>query len=380
MEIYLVGGAVRDYLLAKIRHSFTNPTDESRYWAEVEKDWVVVGSTPEQMLQQGYRRVGKSFPVFLHPKTQEEYALARIERKTGKGYTGFECYAKPDVTLEDDLKRRDLTINAIAMKVANQDYAHAMVIDPYFGMNDLNNRIFRHVSAAFSEDPVRILRVARLASRFEDFNIASETLELMRQMVEEGEVDALVPERVWQEMMRALQERAPWRFFETLEQSHAKNKLFPQVTVTPKKEILKYAISKDATATIRFAILLSDLSPKAVEDLCQQYAIPNEFRDLAILVTTFRHYYVNIFKLSPEEILNVFERTDAFRRKERFDQFLLACSYIEKLDAKNQKFLETVLSKMMTIDNKSLVAQGLKGNEFADALRKLRLEIIERSL
>jgi tRNA nucleotidyltransferase (CCA-adding enzyme) len=303
VKIYLVGGAVRDQLLGL-------PVKE--------RDWVVVGATPKQMLDLGYKPVGKDFPVFLHPKTHEEYALARTERKISKGYTGFEFYADPSVSLEDDLKRRDLTINAIA-KTPEGD-----LIDPFHGKKDLEDKILRHVSEAFAEDPVRILRVARFASRFGAFTIHHTTMDLMRKIVQAGEVDALVKERVWQELQRALGLPFPWRFFEVLQDSTALAILFPEIKMDALQR-LKTVVTLSVKEEIRFAALLSSLDETIIENLCERIKAPSIYKDLAILTSKYQTNFHNALNLSAEELLMTLENTDAFRRPERFADFLLAC-------------------------------------------------------
>lgn len=396
MEIFLVGGAVRDFLLAKMHGAFKTNFDEKSYWSMVEKDWVVVGSTPDELLRMNYRQVGKHFPVFLHPETQEEYALARTERKTSKGYTGFECYALPDVTLEEDLKRRDLTINAIAMRVLQEDFSRYEIIDPYNGMQDLQNKIFRHISTAFAEDPVRILRVARLATRFGDFEVESSTQKLMQSMVNAGEVDALVPERVWQEWSRALNEKFPWRFFEILDACTAKEKLFPEVPISlPKKMALAIAAAEYASPWIRLAIQLFDVSFPTLVNLIKRYRIPKDFGDFTEMVANFYPHHQGLaiegIHFAPTnsdavatEILGLFEKTDAFRRKERFFDFLTACDYLEKnIHTKSKhksNLLKKILSELGQINNAIIVEKGFKGEDFANELRKIRLEKIEQIL
>ncbi|MBV8802084.1 MAG: multifunctional CCA tRNA nucleotidyl transferase/2'3'-cyclic phosphodiesterase/2'nucleotidase/phosphatase, partial [Gammaproteobacteria bacterium] len=257
MKIYLVGGAVRDQLLGI-------PVKE--------KDWVVTGATVQDMLNQGFRQVGKDFPVFLHPKTHEEYALARIERKIGRGYTGFTFDTSPTVTLEEDLLRRDLTINAIA------ETPEGEIIDPYHGREDLAKKILRHVSSAFAEDPVRILRVGRFAARF-NFPVAEETINLMKQMVAAGEVDALVPERVWKELERALTEKYPFQFFAVLEKCEALEILFPHISIdNPGILALKQDIHLPTNSQVRLAILLHALSIEDINTFCDRYRIRNSHR------------------------------------------------------------------------------------------------------
>jgi tRNA nucleotidyltransferase (CCA-adding enzyme) len=382
LEIYLVGGAVRDFLLLKKRHLFLTLQEEQQYWSVVEKDWVVVGATPEEMLERGFRQVGKSFPVFLHPHTNEEYALARTERKISKGYTGFECYASPKVTLEEDLQRRDLTINAIAMRVVAEEFSIDNIIDPFEGRKDLDQKIFRHVSKAFIEDPVRILRVARFASRFEGFNIASETLNLMKSMVEMGEVDALVPERVWQEWYRSLKEKSPWRWFEILEECTAKHTLFPNINDLPlKRRALQIAVNNNMNELARLAVQLYDLKEEDLAQLVKNYRIPNEYSELSFLVNNFYTSYLgNVW--SPENILVLFEKTDAFRRRVRFLEFVKICDLLAQAQGRtvNIPDVEQLLAELVKIDNEALLAAGYKGPLFAKALRRVRLDVIAKKL
>ena len=290
MKAYVVGGAVRDELLGL-------PVKD--------RDHVVVGATPEEMVKLGYKPVGKDFPVFLHPQTHEEYALARTERKSGRGYKGFTVYAAPDVTLEDDLRRRDLTINAMAKA------EDGSLIDPFHGKRDLESRTLRHVSEAFSEDPVRILRVARFAARF-DFSIHDSTSDLMRKMVDSGEADYLVPERVWQEFAKGLVEQHPERMFEVLEACGLRERLLPELETQP--EVLSGSLAA------RFALLCWSLAEDEVETLCRRLRVPNEVRDLALLVSRNRDGLENARR--PEELLELLKKTDALRRPERFAELL----------------------------------------------------------
>ena len=339
-KIYCVGGAVRDRLLGL-------PVQDH--------DWVVVGSTPEDMVAQGFQPVGRDFPVFLHPQTHEEYALARTERKTARGYKGFAVYAAPDVTLEQDLLRRDFTINAIAQ---DED---GKLIDPHNGIADLRAGILRHVSAAFGEDPVRILRAARFAARF-GFSIAPETLALMRDMVNNGEVDALVAERVWQELARGLMEKKPSRFFETLRSCGALAKILPEVDAlfgVPQPEkyhpeidcgihtllVVDDAARHDYPLEVRFAALAHDLgkgtTPKdilprhighelrgveIIKKLAQRLRIPADCRDLAMLAARYHGDIHRARELRAETIIKLFQSTDAWRRPERFAQLLQTCA------------------------------------------------------
>jgi tRNA nucleotidyltransferase (CCA-adding enzyme) len=340
MKIYTVGGAVRDRLLGR---------------PVVDRDHVVIGATPDAMVAQGFQPVGKDFPVFLHPATHEEYALARTERKSGRGYKGFTVYATPDVTLEEDLRRRDLTINAMA-----EDEAGALV-DPYGGRRDLAARVFRHVSEAFAEDPVRILRVARFAARFTDFAVAAETNALMRRMVDNSEVDALVPERVWQEVARGLMEAQPSRMFRVLRDCGALARLFPEIDrlfgVPQQPEhhpeidtgehvmlVIDWAARQGSSLPVRFAALTHDLgkgvtppelwpahngheaaSVQLVRALCERTRVPVDCRDLAVAVAREHGKVHRALELRPGTVVELLERVDAFRRPERFDDFLLAC-------------------------------------------------------
>jgi len=340
VKVYRVGGSVRDELLGL-------PVKDH--------DYVVVGSTPEEMVRLGYRPVGKDFPVFLHPETNEEYALARTERKTGRGYKGFTVYASADVTLEQDLARRDLTINAIACDESGK------IIDPFHGGEDLKRGVLRHVSSAFAEDPVRILRVARFAARFA-FEIAPETLELMRAMVAAGEVDHLVPERAWQEIARGLQEQRPSLMIEALRACGALARVLPEVDALfgvpqppqyhPEIDtglhtllVIDYAASRHFSLAVRFAALMHDLgkgtTPKEewprhigheargvelIGNVCERLRVPKECRDLALLVARFHGQIHTAQELRPATIVKLLERTDALRRPERFEDVLQACA------------------------------------------------------
>lgn len=320
MRSYVVGGAVRDELLGL-------PVQD--------KDHVVVGATPQQMLDTGFRAVGKDFPVFLHPKTHEEYALARTERKTAPGYHGFSFHAAPDVTLEQDLIRRDLTINAMAL---GDD---GVIVDPYGGRADLEARLFRHVSDAFAEDPVRILRIARFAARLPDFRVADDTNVLMRQMVEQGEVDALVPERVWQELARGLMERRPSRMLAVLRDCGALARILPELDAlwgVPQPEldagahmmlVIDYAAEQDHPLEIRFAALMLSLGReddgvKLIGDVCKRLKVPNECRDLALMTAREHAVVKRALALGAEPVVSLIERCDGLRKPERFDQMLLA--------------------------------------------------------
>lgn len=361
MKIYLVGGAVRDQILG-IPHS--------------EKDWVVVGSTPEEILSLGFRPVGKDFPVFLHPETHEEYALARTERKTGRGYTQFTFHASPEVTLEEDLRRRDLTINAIAQSESGE------LIDPYGGQKDIKSKILRHVSHAFSEDPVRILRVARLMARFAHlgFSIAPETYNLMREMVTNGEVDALVSNRVWTEFDRALSETSPLEFFKVLYHCGALEKLFPEfagdwwvrrcasLPTLQKPSSLSFLRKRESI----FATLTLELDQTKIRELCKRYPVPVEYRELALTANDIQAYF-HQEKLSPEELLKLLEKSDAYRREERFYQLLEIFNDVEVIGTIQQAFILT-----KNISTNDFIQQGYTGKILGDQIRKKRLEILEK--
>jgi tRNA nucleotidyltransferase (CCA-adding enzyme) len=303
MQAYVVGGAVRDELLGL-------PVQDH--------DWVVVGATPEDMVAQGFRPVGKDFPVFLHPGTHEEYALARTERKTAPGYHGFVFHTSPDVKLEDDLIRRDLTINAMARA------ADGTIVDPYGGQQDLRDRIFRHVSEAFAEDPVRILRLARFAARFPEFRVADSTNALMRKMVEDGEVDALVPERVWQELSRGLMEQKPSRMFEVLRDCGALARILPELDADTELMLaIDHAAGRGVDLPVRFAVLMHGLG-KEIADVSKRLRVPIDCRDLAVMTAREQDNIRRAPALDPEAIVTLFERSDAFRKPERFAQMLLA--------------------------------------------------------
>ena len=292
MKTYVVGGAVRDELLGL-------PVQD--------RDHVVVGSTPEEMERLGYRPVGKDFPVFLHPGTHEEYALARTERKSGRGYKGFTVHASPDVTLEEDLRRRDLTINAMAKA------EDGGLIDPFGGKADLQRRVLRHVSEAFAEDPVRILRVARFAARF-GFAVAPETMALMKEMVGNGEADYLVPERVWQEFSKGLAEAHAERMFQVLEESGLRAKVLPELKTLPR--------SFSGSVAVRFGLLAWFLDEAQITPLCDRLRVPNEVRELALAASRNREHLRGVPGTSPQALLELLKRADAFRRPERFAELL----------------------------------------------------------
>lgn len=397
MKIYQVGGAVRDKLLGK-------PVKD--------RDWVVVGSSPEEMISLGYKPVGRDFPVFLHPETHEEFALARTERKQGKGYKGFTFHTSPDITLEDDLVRRDLTINAIAEDEAGN------LIDPFGGEQDLKDGILRHISSAFAEDPLRVLRVARFAARY-GFKIADETMGMMKEISVSGELEALVAERIWTEMERALSEKYPTRFILVLRACNALQVLFPQIDCLfgiPQPEqyhpeidtgihtimVLNHAAQLTDDPHIRFAALVHDLGKgqtpkeewpshhgheargvKLIESLCKRYKIPNAFRELAVLVARHHIDCHRVQELRPETLLKKLESLDAFRRPERFEQFLVACEAdargrtgFENRDYPQAGYFHKALNAAMQIDTQSLVDQGMEGKKMAEAINAKRLEIL----
>lgn len=407
MEVYLVGGAVRDQLLGR---------------PVTERDWVVVGATPETLAAQGYRKVGRDFPVFLHPQSGEEYALARTERKTGLGYHGFEFQTGPEVTLERDLLRRDLTINAMALDVQGH------IIDPYGGQRDLRARCLRHVSTAFAEDPVRVLRVARFAARFAllGFTVHPDTQALMTAMSASGEVDHLVPERVWGELSRALDEPAPWRFFEVLRDCQALARVLPEVDALwgvpqppahhPEIDCgrhlilsLQQAVRIGANCRTRFAVVVHDLgkattprsewpnhhgherrSEALVRSLCARLRVPNDYRDLAAAVARYHTHCHRALTLRPGSVLKLLEALDAMRRPERLREFLLAC----EADARGRTGLEDRIYPQAELVRRAAVAaadvvaapaleRGLRGAAVGKAMRAERLrritEVLERA-
>ncbi len=402
MKTYLVGGAVRDELLG---------------YPYTERDWVVVGATVQQMLDAGYQQVGKDFPVFLHPQTKEEYALARTERKTAPGYKGLEVHAAANVNLEQDLERRDLTLNAIARDDNGE------IIDPFNGQRDIEQRILRHVSPAFAEDPVRILRVARFHARYAHlgFRVADDTLRLMRQMVEAGEADALVPERVWQEMRKAIAERTPTAFVETLRACGALQRILPELDRlwgVPQPErwhpeidtgihtlmVLEQAARLSGEPQVRFAALLHDLgkgtTPESewprhigheargadiVLDVCKRLKVPNDYRDLAERTARFHLHYHRALELKPATVVKTLEQLDAFRKPERFEQFLLA----SEADARGRPgyedrnfpqgdYFRAALKVAKQVDVCSLIKQGHKNHALADAIRRERVRLVAR--
>lgn len=403
MKTYVVGGAVRDALLGL-------PVQD--------RDHVVIGATPEQMLALGYTPVGKDFPVFLHPKTHEEYALARTERKTEKGYKGFVFHTDPSVTLEQDLIRRDLTINAIARSDDGE------LIDPFGGQTDLQNRVFRHVSAAFEEDPVRILRLARFAARFSEephaFTVAPETMQLMKRMVEAGEVDALVAERVWQEISRGLMEKKPSRMFEILRECGALQRLMPELDRlwgVPQPEkfhpeidtgvhvmlVVDYAAEQGYPLAVRFAALMHDLGKgttdpaiwprhhgheergiELVKQLCERLRVPTDCRDLAIMTARDHGNVGRSLEMRPATLQDMLERNDAFRKPERFLAMLNAArcdcygrSGLADIQFPQQAYLTQILHAALSV-NAGEVAQQFLGQpqKIAEAVRIARIDAI----
>nr|WP_314899543.1 multifunctional CCA addition/repair protein [uncultured Deefgea sp.] len=397
MQVYRVGGAVRDRLLGL-------PVKDI--------DWVVVGATPQQMLDLGYQAVGKDFPVFLHPKTHQEYALARLERKSGHGYTGFEVQASPDVTLEEDLLRRDLTINAIA------EDEHGNLIDPYGGQADLAVKVLRHVSPAFAEDPVRILRLARFAARF-DFVVAPETMALMRQMVADGEVDHLVAERVWQEVAKGLMEDKPSLMFEILRECGALARIAPEIDAlwgVPQRAdyhpevdtglhtmlVLNYTAAQGWPLAVRFAALCHDLGKAKtpadvlprhigheargvplVEALCKRLRVPSDCKELAVLVCREHTLVHTSEQLRPETVMALLMRCDALRRPERFTQMLDACLadargryQFEDCEYPQHAYLLTMREAAAAVDAGAIATQCANPKEIATAVAAARVAAI----
>jgi tRNA nucleotidyltransferase (CCA-adding enzyme) len=404
MKIYLVGGAVRDKLLGL-------PVQD--------RDHVVVGGTPDEMVAQGFKPVGADFPVFLHPVTKEEYALARTERKSGHGYKGFKVYAAPDVTLEDDLKRRDLTINAMA------EDEQGKLVDPFGGAEDLRNGVLRHVSPAFAEDPVRILRVARFAARYAKwgFHVAHSTNKLMQQMAESGEVDHLVAERVWTELERALGEDKPSRFFEVLRGCGALARLFPEIDALfgvpqPEKHhpevdtgvhvmlVLDAAAKLSPDTRVRFAALMHDLgkgnTPKQewpqhigheergvelVKNFCQRFRVPNEHRDLALIAARFHAHCHKIAELRPATVVDTLESMDAFRRPERVDLFVTACEadFRGRHGSEDKPYpqaglFRSVFAAARAVDTAAIAAGGGHGPDIGARIREARIAAVRQVL
>jgi tRNA nucleotidyltransferase (CCA-adding enzyme) len=417
MEIFMVGGAVRDALLGL-------PVQDH--------DWVVVGATPEALIARGYLPVGKDFPVFLHPETREEYALARTERKTARGYRGFVVHAEPDVTLEQDLARRDLTINSIAAPArdsratAGFDPDFSALIDPFGGQKDIRDKVLRHVTGAFREDPVRILRLARFAARFPDFSVAPETMALMQAMVAEGEADALVAERVWQEIARGLMEATPSRMFEVLRESGALQKLLPEVarlwgvpqTASHHPEVdtgvhlmmvLDMSARLEAPLAVRFSCLCHDLgkgttpadvlprhigheerSARLLKGVCERLRVPVDCREMADVVAREHGNIHRSESLNAAAVVRLLERCDAFRKPQRFADVLLAC----ECDARGRLGLQDspypqrarllkALSAAQAVETHQLAldaqAAGRSGLQIGEAIHKARVKAVQGS-
>jgi len=402
VRTYIVGGAVRDELLGR---------------PSADRDYVVVGATPEAMRAAGFRPVGKDFPVFLHPQTHEEYALARTERKSGHGYHGFTFHASPDVTLEQDLARRDLTINAMAR---GEDGG---LVDPFGGRRDLEAKILRHVGPAFAEDPVRILRLARFAARFDDFTVAPETLALMRGIVDCGEVDHLVAERVWQELAKGLSEAKPSRMFEVLRDCGALARLLPEVEAlfgVPQRAdyhpeidagvhtmmVIDQSARHGFALPVRFAALTHDLgkattpadilprhlgheqrSATLVEALCARLRVPNDCRDLALIMARHHGAVHRAAELRPATVVELFEKTDALRRPERFRQLLDAClcDFTGRLGWENRPYaspqrLLTALAAVDAVPAGEIAAACSERGSIPERIRAARIEAVRRAL
>ena len=400
MDLYLVGGAVRDKLLS---YPFT------------ERDWVVVGASPEELLSQGFQPVGSDFPVFLHPETKEEYALARTERKSGVGYKGFKFFTDTSVTLEQDLSRRDLTINAIA------EDSDGNLTDPYNGQQDLNDKILRHVSDAFAEDPLRVLRVARFAARYQHlgFTVAKETLSLMADIAASGELKHLTAERVWVETEKALKERSPRTYIEVLRQCNALEILFPELDrlfgiaqradYHPEVDTgihvlmaLDQATALDSDPATRFAVLVHDLgkgtTPKdvlpkhtgheergvqLVNDLCDRFKIPNRYRELAVVVSRYHLLCHKAPTLRPTTILKVLKGIGALRQPQKLEQFIRCCESdargrlgFENTTYKSGLWLTQAFEAIQSIDNNEFIQKGLSGKQLGDAINQRRQQLI----
>lgn len=399
MQVYLVGGAVRDERLGI-------PVKE--------RDWCVVGATPEALVNDGYRQVGKDFPVFLHPETNEEYALARTERKTAAGYHGFEFDTSPGVTIEEDLGRRDFTINALAVD------EHGALIDPFDGVDDIDKRLIRHVSDAFAEDPVRILRAAKFAARFAQlgFRIAPQTRDLMRQMVADGEADALVPDRVWKETAAALAGPNPRLYFEALRSCGALRVVFPEVDALfgvpqparwhPEIDcgvhtlmVVEQAAALSDDVEVRFAALVHDLGKGTtrladlpshpgheqrgtalIRTMAERLPLPRACRDLGLLVAEYHTHCHRAFELRDDTVVKLFEKVDAFRRRERFEQFLVACEAdargrtgFEKRDYPQADHLRAAFAAASSVDS-GHIAAATDEREIPQAIRSARVAAV----
>ncbi|KWI15481.1 multifunctional CCA addition/repair protein [Burkholderia ubonensis] len=409
MRVYAVGGAIRDELLGV-------PVQD--------RDYVVVGATPEQMVAQGFKPVGKDFPVFLHPRTHEEYALARTERKTAAGYHGFQFYYAPDVTLDEDLARRDLTINAMAREVSPDGSLAGPVIDPFDGQADLRARVFRHVSDAFVEDPVRILRIARFAARFTGFAVADDTLALMRRMVDAGEVDALVAERVWQELARGLMEARPSRMFDALRECGALARILPEVDAlwgVPQRAdyhpevdtgvhvmmVVDHAAKQGYSLAVRFAALTHDLgkattpedvlprhighegrSVDLLKPLCDRLRVPNECRDLALVVAREHGNLHRVMEMGAAALVRLFERTDALRKPARFAEMVQACEADARgrLGLDMQPYPQAERLRVALVAARGVdagaIARGVGADtvKIKDAVHRARIQAVARAL
>lgn len=402
MKAYLVGGAVRDTLLKLPVH---------------ERDWVVIGETPATMIARGFTEVGEDFPVFLHPKTKDEYALARIERKTTHGYRGFAVHATPDVSLEDDLIRRDLTINAMAI-MDNGD-----IFDPYGGQEDLKNKVFRHVSPAFCEDPVRVLRIARFCTRYQHmgFSIAPETHKLMQEMVAQGEIDHLVPERVWAETAKALGEQSPAAYFQTLRDCGALARIFPELDALfgipqpaqhhPEIDtgvhvlmVLQQASLLSDKATIRFAALMHDLGKaltpaekwpshhghetlgiNTLKTLCQRLRVPNNYQKLALQVMQYHTHCHRVFDLRSDTVCDMLASIGAYKAENQFDDFLLSCEAdargrlgLEDKPYPQADYLRAAQKAAKRIDRSAIIDDSIQGKEIGLTIHRLRTQEISK--
>ncbi|NUF49946.1 multifunctional CCA addition/repair protein [Gilliamella sp. ESL0250] len=359
-KIYLVGGSVRDRLL---------------HLPVADHDWIVVGATPDELLALGYQQVGKDFPVFLHPDTKEEYALARTERKSGKGYTGFICDFGKEITLEQDLIRRDLTINAIAMD------ENGNIVDPYHGVDDINHKILRHVSPAFREDPLRILRVARFAARFQqlDFTVAPQTLALMKQMVSDGEVSYLTPERVWKETEKALSTSNPQIYFQVLEQCGALTLLFPSLDLSTNIiDALKKSTLLTDDLTIRFAVLCALLANKsAVEALCRKIKAPNNYTKIAMMVQQYHSDFERVQTLSAEQIVSLLNSIDVWRNPLHLEQLIIASeAFVKTTSFAQANYLKEAYKIANNVNVQHIIAEGYTGKQIHVELQKRRIEAL----
>ena len=397
MKIFMVGGAVRDMLLGL-------PVQDH--------DWVVVGSTPDELVALGYLPVGKDFPVFLHPITKEEYALARTERKTARGYHGFEVHASPDVTLEQDLARRDLTINSIAAG-ARSDWAKGpfdinleSLIDPFGGQRDLTAKVLRHVTDAFREDPVRILRVARFAARFADFSVAPETMQLMKSMVADGEANALVAERVWQELSRGLMQAKPARMFDVLHECGALQKLLPEIQWGNTADlnshlIIDFCAHLNAPLPVRFACLVAsslkqlesdpNLDPNLISQMCERLRVPLDCKELAMLLLREQTNINNSAAFGADELVRLLERCDAFRKPQRFSDVLLACNCcargplaLNELAFPQQQQLAGVFKAAQSVVTQVIAeaaqSQALDGKQIGERIHEARVTAVAQHI